>query len=152
MDENHIPSITRMELIELLNQDLSLEVHSVTCYVNSSRRINDNSALAESLKLHAEEEITQAMTIAAQIDALGGAPAIAQMPANRTEMPDDMLGRELESEAASISRYRKRVEQCEMLGELEVAQFIRRILAQDMEHFSRLAAMLTESGALQSEA
>ena len=71
-----ITPITRGELIELLNQDLSREVQAVTGYVNSSKllRAAQQAPLADSLKTHADSELSHAMALVAQIDLLGANP------------------------------------------------------------------------------
>ena len=56
----------------------------------------------------------------------------------------DLLRCTVDHEDAAIIRDRTRETQVEALGDLVVAQFIRRILTKDTEHFSRLAAALGE--------
>ena len=143
--ETKIQEITRRQLIELLNEDLSREVQTVTGYANIYRFFSDASdhTLAASLKAHAEAELAHAIIIAAQIDTLGGAPVITPLPVNTSNKAAEMLKHELDSEAAAITNYLARIVQCEMLGEYAVAEIIRQILAQERDHYSRLVSVLS---------
>ena len=53
-----------------------------------------------------------------------------------------MLQFDLENETETIRNYRKRVSQCEALGEYAMAEHIREILMQEQEHQIDLATAL----------
>jgi bacterioferritin len=64
-----------------------------------------------------------------------------------------MLRFDLENERVTIVEYRKRVRQCEALGEFAMSEHIREILKDEQEHLDDLATALgidppriTESG------
>jgi bacterioferritin len=102
-------------------------------------------AIAEELKVHAGEELEHALTIADQIDYLGGMPAVVPKPVKTSETAEDMLRFDLENENETIRNYRERVRQCEALGEFALAEQIRAILVVEQEHQIDLATALGEN-------
>ena len=98
--------------------------------------------IARELKKHAVEELDHALTIAKQIDYLGGDPATEPMPVRTGETAEEMLMIDLQNENETIKNYRLRVRQCEALGEFAVGEYIRQILVQEQEHQSDLASAL----------
>lgn len=136
--------LTRTQLIDALNQDLSREYQAIIAYVNYSQTIKGAQwmHIAKELEKHAGEELAHALTIAKQIDYLGGQPTVTPMPVKVSEKPEEMLRFDLENENETIANYRIRVRQCEELGEYAIAEHIRGILVQEQEHQSDLADAL----------
>jgi bacterioferritin len=136
--------LTREQLIEALNQDLSREYQAVIAYVVYSQTIKGAQwmHIAKELEKHAGEELSHALTIAKQIDYLGGKPTVTPLPVKTSEKPEEMLRFDLENENDTIANYRIRVKQCEELGEYAIAEHIRGILVQEQEHQSDLADAL----------
>jgi bacterioferritin len=98
--------------------------------------------IAEELQTHARQELDHALTIAGQIDYLGGMPTVTPLPVKTSEKPEEMLRFDLENENQTIANYRVRVRQCEALGEYALAENIRQILVQEQEHQIDLATAL----------
>ena len=92
--------------------------------------------------MHAAEELAHAITIAKQIDYLGGTPTVTPLPVKTSKEAKALLRFDLENERVTIAHYRRRVLQCEALGEFAVAEEIREILRQEQEHLTDLAAAL----------
>jgi bacterioferritin len=136
--------LTRKQLIELLNQDLSREYQAIIAYVNYSQVLKGAAymAIAKELEVHASEELTHALTISKMIDYLGGMPSVTALPVKTSEKAEDMLRFDLDNENDTIFNYRIRVRQCEELGEYAIAENIRQILVQEQEHQSDLATAL----------
>jgi bacterioferritin len=136
--------LTRKQLIELLNQDLSREYQAIIAYVNYSQVLKGAAymAIAKELETHASEELTHALTISKMIDYLGGMPSVTALPVKTSEKAEDMLRFDLDNENDTIFNYRIRVRQCEELGEYAIAENIRQILVQEQEHQSDLATAL----------
>ncbi|MFN8609121.1 MAG: ferritin-like domain-containing protein [Vulcanimicrobiota bacterium] len=136
--------LTRQQLIDALNEDLSREYQAIVAYVNYSQTLKGAQwmHIAKELEKHAGEELTHALTIAKQIDYLGGQPTVQMKPVKTSEKPEDMLRFDLENENETIANYRVRVRQCEELGEYAIAEHIRQILMQEQEHQSDLADAL----------
>ena len=138
------PAVSRDKLIELLNEDLAREYQAVIAYVVYSQVIKGAQymAIAKELEAHAGEELNHALTIAKQIDYLGGMPTVEAREVRVSERAEDMLRFDLDNENETVRNYRERVRQCEALGEYALAENIRQILVQEQEHQSDLATAL----------
>ena len=68
--------LDRKQLIELLNEDLSREYQAIIAYVVYSQVLKgaEYMNIAGELEVHAGEELQHAITLAKQIDYLGGMP------------------------------------------------------------------------------
>src|SRR3982751_3901034 len=117
-------TITREKLIALLNEDLAREYQAIIAYVNYSQVLKgpEYMNIAEELEVHAGEELQHALTIAKQIDYLGGMPTVLPKPVKVSEKAEDMLRFDLDNENETIRNYRERVRQCEALGEYALAE------------------------------
>jgi bacterioferritin len=137
-------SVSREDLIELLNEDLSREYQAVIAYVVYSQVLKGAQymKIAAELQLHAGEELQHALIIAKQIDYLGGMPAVVPKPVKTSEKAEEMLRFDLDNENETIRNYRQRLRQCEALGEFAMAEQIRQILVQEQEHQLDLATAL----------
>src|SRR5436190_10917422 len=136
--------LTREQLVDLLNQDLSREYQAIIAYVVYSQVLKGAQymKIAEELELHAAEELAHALLISNQIDYLGGMPTVSAKPVKVSEKAEDMLRFDLDNENETIRNYRDRVRQCEALGEYAIAENIRKILVQEQEHQNDLATAL----------
>jgi bacterioferritin len=138
--------ISREELVDLLNEDLSREYQAIISYVVYSQVLKgaEYMNIADELAVHAGEELAHALIISNQIDYLGGMPAVNPKPVRTSEKAKDMLRFDLENETETIRNYRERVRQCEELGEYAMAEFIREILKDEQDHLISLATALGE--------
>jgi bacterioferritin len=145
-EANHRAPVTRAQLIELLNEDLSREYQAIIAYVVYSQVIKGAAfmSIAKELEKHAGEELQHAITIANQIDYLGGSPTVIPKPVKTSDKAVDMLRFDLQNETDTIRAYRDRVRQCEALGEFAMAEHIRAILMDEQEHQIDLATALGE--------
>ena len=140
-----MPTTTdREKLIADLNDDLSREYQAVIAYVIYSQTLKGAAymAIAKELETHAKEELSHAITIAKQIDYLGGMPNAEPRPVKLSEKAEDMLRFDLDNENETVRNYRVRVRQAEALGEYAIAEEIRKILTQEQEHQIDLATAL----------
>ena len=138
--------ITRETLIDKLNEDLSREYQAIIAYVVYSQVLKgaEYMNIAAELKIHAGEELQHALTIAKQIDYLGGMPTVKSLPVKQSDDAREILRADLENENDTIRAYRERVVQCEALHEYAIAEDIREILRQEQEHQIDLATALGE--------
>jgi bacterioferritin len=137
-------SITRKEMIRLLNKDLSREYQAIIAYTVYSQTMKGAKYLhiAGELKKHASEELGHAMLIAKQIDYFNGTPVVEAQPVKMSDKPDDMLRFDLENERNTIINYRQRIRQAEAMGEYGLSEVLREIVVQEQEHLTDLAAAL----------
>ena len=140
------PTVTRKQLIDLLNEDLSREYQAIIAYVVYSQVLKGAQYMniAKELETHAKEELQHALTVSKHIDYLGGMPTAASLPVKQSKKAEVMLRADLENENNTVRAYRERVRQCETLGEYAIAEDIREILRQEQEHQTDLATALGE--------
>jgi len=138
--------ITREQLAERLNEDLSREYQAIIAYVVYSQVLKGAQymAIAKELELHATQELQHALKVSKHIDYLGGMPTATPRPVKLSEDAVTMLRADLENENETVRNYRERVRQCEALGEYGIAEDIREILRQEQEHQIDLATALGE--------
>ncbi len=136
--------ISREQLIDLLNEDLGREYQAIIAYVVYSQVLKgpEYMSIASELEKHAAEELKHALTIAKQIDYLGGMPTVSPKPVRTSEEAQEMLRFDLENENETVRNYRERVRQCEELGEYAMAEQIREILVNEQDHQIDLATAL----------
>jgi len=137
-------TVSRKELIDLLNQDLEREYQAIIAYVVYSQVLKGAQYMniAGELEKHAHEELQHAITLANQIDYLGGMPATVPKPVRTSSKATDMLKFDLQNEAETIRNYRDRVRQCDAIGEFAMAEHIREILLEEQDHLIALATAL----------
>jgi bacterioferritin len=137
-------TLSRKQLIDLLNEDLSREYQAIIAYVVYSQVLKGAQYMniASELELHAKQELDHALTIAKQIDYLGGMPVVTPKPVKTSAKAEEMLRFDLDNECETIRNYRARVRQCEALGEYALAEQIREILVIEQEHQMDLATAL----------
>ena len=139
--------VDRKALIGLLNEDLAREYQAIIAYVAYSQVLKGAAymAIARELEVHAGQELDHALTIAKQIDYLGGTPTVVPKPVKMSENPKELLRFDLDNETETIRQYRARVRQCEALGEYAMSEHIREILKAEQEHQIDLATALGET-------
>jgi bacterioferritin len=137
-------NVTRAELIELLNEDLSREYQAIIGYVVYSKVLKgaEYMTIAADLELHAAQELGHALIIAEQIDYLGGMPVVTAAKVKTSSKAKDMLQFDLDNETETIRNYRERVHQCEALGEYAISEQLRGILVEEQDHQIALATAL----------
>ena len=136
--------VTRKQLIEKLNEDLSREYQAIIAYVVYSQVLKGAQymKIADELKLHAAQELAHALAIAKHIDYLGGMPTATAKPVKLSDDAKTMLRADLNNENETVREYRQRLRECESLGEYAIAEDIREILRQEQEHQIDLATAL----------
>lgn len=136
--------LTRESLIQLLKEDLAREYQAIISYVVYSQMLKGAAYMniARELESHAREELDHALTIAKQIDYLGGIPDVKPEDVRISTRAEDMLRFDLDNENETVRHYRQRIRQCESVGEYALAEQLRRIVVQEQEHQIDLAAAL----------
>lgn len=129
-------AITRADLIAALNEDLAREYQAIIAYVTYSQVMKgaEYMHIARELEGHAAEELQHAITIAKQIDYLGGTPTVVAKAVKTSGDANVMLRADLENERDTIAQYRRRVVRCESLGEFVTSEHIREILREEQDH------------------
>src|SRR5437763_165624 len=140
------PTVTREQLIKLVNEDLSREYQAVIAYVVYSQVIKgaEFMSIAQQLEEHATQELQHALIISRQIDYLGKMPTVNAKSVRTSDDAREMLRFDLDNENETVRNYTERVRQCEALGEFAMAEQIRQILIQEQDHQIDLATALGE--------
>jgi len=132
------------ELIDALNEDLAREYQAIIAYVVYSNVLSGAQwmHIAGELQKHAAQELKHALTIADQIDYLGGMPTGTPKPVKLSKKPEEMIRFDLENETETIRNYRRRVKQAEALGHYALAELLRQIISEEQDHQHDLATAL----------
>jgi bacterioferritin len=144
MPDSNQPPITREQLIDALNQDLSREYQAIIAYVNYSQVLRGAQYMniAAELEKHAHEELAHALKVANAIDYLGGMPSVTPKEVKTSEKAEDMLRFDLDNERETIRNYRRRVKQADSLDEFAISETLREILLDEQDHLTALATAL----------
>ena len=136
--------VTRAQLIDLLNDDLAKEFQALVQYVQHAAAITgpQYDAIKAELIVHSNEEHAHAISLADQIDFLGGVPGVDVAEARISPQSKVMLEQDLEGELDAIARYRERIAQAEMLQEYGLRRALEDILMVEEEHARDLQATL----------
>ena len=136
--------LTRKEMIKLLNEDLAREYQAIIAYVVYSQVLKGAKYqhIAKELEKHAGEELSHALKISKQIDYFNGTPVTTAKAVKMSDKPDDLLRFDLENERTTILNYRQRILQAEAMGDFALSEELRKIIAQEQEHFTDLANAL----------
>ena len=137
-------NITRVQMIQLLNEDLAGEYQAIIAYTVYSQVLKGAAYtdIARELEAHAGEELQHALRLAKQIDYLGGMPGVTPKPVMTSSDPVTMLRADLENERETVGRYRERIRQAEAMGEFALSETLRAIIVQEQEHEIDLSAAL----------
>jgi len=137
-------TLSRKDLIDLLNGHLTREYQAIIGYVNYSQVLKGAQYMniAGELEVHAKEELAHALAVANHIDYLGGMPTVTPKPVKTSEKATDMLSFDLDNEKETIRQYRRRIKQCDELNEFAIGESIREILMQEQDHLIALATAL----------
>ncbi|WP_084958918.1 ferritin-like domain-containing protein [Thermoactinospora rubra] len=131
-------------LIDKMNEDLGTEYRSIVQYVQHIATIKgaEYQSILDELKEHLAQELNHAMTLAEQIDFLGGTPSV-QVPQVPVETDGAAaLQLDLDLEEQQLQRYRERVAQAQELGLPDVAEALRPLLEQTQDHVMELRTAL----------
>lgn len=132
------------ELIEQLNEDLSLEFKSIVQYVQHVATITgpEYQSTVDELRAHLAEELDHATVLAEQIDFLGGVPVTVVPVVETPRDSQHALELDLALEEAQLQRYRERVVAANDAGLPDVAEALRPLLEQTQDHVRDLRGAL----------
>lgn len=129
-------TVSEEDLLKKLNGDLAREYTAIIQYTQHSGVITGAAYgdIKKELIIHTGEALQYALTLADQIDYLGGEPTVEVPPANTSRDNREMLQQDLDGENDAIERYIERIEAAEELKLLHLAQRLREILAMEQQH------------------
>jgi bacterioferritin len=136
--------LNQEELVKLLNEDLELEYQSIVQYTQhiASLKGAEYQATLDELTVHLRQELDHALTLARQVDFLGGVPSTTVPHVDDVTEAAAALRADLALEEAQLARYRERTEQATEMGLPDVAETLAPLLQQTQEHARDLRAAL----------
>lgn len=131
-------------LLADLNKDLTLEYAAAVQYVQHYGRVTGPQymSIREQIGDHAKEELGHALVLSDMIQYYGGNPSAEVGKVLLAADVGGMLRDNLASENVAIQRYRKRIQDCESLGMYELAEQIRDIISDELDHANDLKLAL----------
>ena len=113
----------REAFVDNLNEDLQTEFQSIVQYVQHIASVKGAAYLStlDELAKHIEQELQHALTLARQIDFLGGVPSTRVPEITPLTEARAALTADLELEERQLERYRERTAQAEELDLPDVA-------------------------------
>ncbi len=136
--------MTKNELIDLLNMDLTKEYSAAVQYIQHAAKITgpEFQSIQKELVIHANEEIGHAVVLAEQIAFLGGNPTIEVAERYIADDSKEMLRQDLNGELDAVKRYKERIAQAESIGEYGLKRALEDILIMEEEHARDLQSAL----------
>lgn len=136
--------MTREQMINLLNLDLSWEYAAMIQYIQHAAMLTgpEYFAIIDEELEHAQNEHEHAVRISDQIQYLGGVPTVMVAEIKTSLDNVEMLRQDLQAEYDALARYLQRIEQLEAMKLYDVAQVIREIALVEQEHIIDLEKSL----------
>ncbi|MBI4666268.1 MAG: ferritin-like domain-containing protein [Nitrospinae bacterium] len=128
--------ITKEEFIAKLNKDLEWEYAAMIQYIQHAAVLSGAKyvSVQKELLIHAQEESQHAISIATQIDYLGGTPTVAVEKIETSPNSFEMLKQDLKGERFAIESYLQRIAEAEELRLYGLRRALEDILIQEEEH------------------
>nr|MBN2277608.1 ferritin-like domain-containing protein [candidate division Zixibacteria bacterium] len=128
--------ITKKKLLENLNKDLEWEFAAAIQYVQHAAVMTGPhyEGVIKELIIHSQEEMQHAVTLAGQIDYLGGVPTTKVEKTSTSENSKTMLEQDLAGETDAVRRYTERIAQAEELKLYGLRRALEDILIMEEEH------------------
>jgi len=141
-----VKQLTKKQLIAQLNNDLAKEYSALIQYVQHQAVITgpEYDSIRKELVIHSNEEHMHAISLAEQIDYLGGTPTVKVGEIKVSANSKTMLQQDLEGEIDAVARYRARIAQAEMLREYGLRRALEDILIMEEEHVRDLQNALNQ--------
>lgn len=136
--------MTKDELIKGLNDDLSAEWGTVIRYTYQAGKSFGilGAELREMLHEEVQDELGHATFLTDVIIDLGGEPTVTPREFAKPEGLKAMLELDLEMEEHDVANYRKRAEQAEELGLVELKVKLEEMAADEAGHARQLRRLL----------
>ena len=138
--------MTKREMIDLLNEDMSGELSAITQYVVYAAKVTGpyRPELSKFFLAEVAGEQAHAQFLANKIVALGGEPTTVARPVPAAKGNRAMLEAVLGAERRAISDYTKRAEQAEALGDKGLQVQLETIIADETGHYEETERILKE--------
>jgi bacterioferritin len=134
-----------MNLIQLLNEDLSLEYANAIQYLQHSNMVKGlYAAFKDELEDHYEDELKHAKMLNERIIILGGVPIVSVSQMFTASDSVAMIQQDLAGESVAIERYTERITQAHDMADYGTAHILKNILVDEQGHKNDLETILDE--------
>ena len=138
--------MTKLDLIDKLNDDLANELAAVIQYVSYAAKCNGpfRPQLSQFFLTEVTDEINHAQFLANKIVVLGGEPTTVPAAVPAAGNNREMLQAVLEAEKAAVRNYTQRAEEAEALGEKALAIDLEDMIRDESNHAEETARILQD--------
>ena len=139
-----VERVTREELVELLNADLSREYQAIITYIQYAASVTGpyRQELKNFFANEVPDETRHAQYLADKIAALGGVPTVETAPVPQETDAKKMLENIVEAETASRNNYSARAKQADELGEVGLANRLEDMADEESGHLDETEKIL----------
>ncbi len=139
-----IDRVTREELIELLNGDLSREYQAIITYIQYAASVTGpyRTELKNFFASEVPDETMHAQYLADKIAAMGGVPTVAPEAVPQETDVKKMLENIVEAETTARNNYSARAKQADELGEVGLANHLEDMADDESGHLDETEKIL----------
>ena len=139
-----IDRVSKEELIELLNGDLSREYQAIITYLQYAASVTGpyRQELKQFFANEIPDETMHAQYLADKISAMGGIPTVTPEPVLQETDAKQMLVNVLEAEKEARNNYSTRAKQADELGEIGLANHLEDMADDESGHHDETEKIL----------
>ena len=137
--------MTKLELIDALNEDLAHEYAAIIQYIQYSAKVSGpwRTELKTFLQAEIPDEQLHAQYLADKIAAMGGEPTTVPAPVRAVRGAEEMLQAVRDAEAGALERYTLRAQQAEAMGEIALKVQLENFIADEQTHKQEVEQILS---------
>ncbi|HEX8310388.1 MAG TPA: ferritin-like domain-containing protein [Chthoniobacteraceae bacterium] len=142
--QQKVAIVTKEELVELLNGDLSREYQAIITYLQYAASVTGpyRQELKQFFANEIPDETMHAQYLADKIAALGGVPSVTPEPVMQETDAKKMLENVVEAERTARNNYSQRAAQAEHLGEIGLANHLEDMADDESGHLDETLKIL----------
>jgi bacterioferritin len=142
--DRKVEKVSREELVELLNGDLSREYQAIITYIQYAASVTGPSRqeLKNFFAAEIPDETRHAQYLADKIAAMGGVPTVDPEPAPQETDAKKMLENIVEAETTARNNYSARSKQADELGEIGLANRLEDMADDESGHLDETEKIL----------
>ena len=142
--EQKVDSVSKEQLIELLNGDLSREYQAIITYIQYAASVTGpyRQELKQFFANEIPDETMHAQYLADKISALGGIPTVTPEAVPQETDVKKMLQNVVEAERTARNNYSQRAKQADELGEVGLANHLEDMADDESGHLDETEKIL----------
>ena len=142
--QQKVAIVTKEQLVELLNGDLSREYQAIITYLQYAASVTGpyRQELKQFFANEIPDETMHAQYLADKIAALGGVPSVTPEPVMQETDAKKMLENIVEAERTARNNYSQRAAQAEHLGEIGLSNHLEDMADDESGHLDETLKIL----------